>query len=90
MNGGVCMEWVRVLTRGRPNVKIVSRLQEVVRSNEHISLESAIVPSVGRALLKDLLYNGGTGVASDKTQCRCKEALDTLTHLWLPQNNYAF
>jgi len=60
------MEWVRVLTRGRPNVKTVSRLQEVVRSDEHISLESAIVPSVGRVLFKGLLYTGGTGVASDK------------------------
>jgi len=55
-----------VLTRGRPNVKIVSRPQEVVRSDEHISLESSIVPSVGRVLFKDLLYIGGTGVASDK------------------------
>jgi len=60
------MEWVRVLTRGRPNVKIVSRLQEVVRSDEHISLESAIGSSVGRVLFKDLLYIGGTGVACDK------------------------
>jgi hypothetical protein len=60
------MEWVRVLTRGRPNVKIVSRLQEVVRSDEHISLESAIVPSVGRVLFKNLLYMYCTGFASDK------------------------
>jgi len=60
------MEWVRVLTRGRPNVKIVLRLQEVARSDEHISLESAIVSSVGRVLFKDLLYIGGAGVASDK------------------------
>ena len=54
------MEWVRVLTRGRPNVKIVLRLQEVVRSDEHI------VPSVGRVLFKDLLYMYCTGFASDK------------------------
>jgi hypothetical protein len=52
------MEWVRVLTRGRPNVKTVSRLQEVVCSDEHISLESAIVPSVGQVLCKDVLHLG--------------------------------
>lgn len=55
-----------MLTRGRPNVKIVSRLQEVVRSDEHISLASALVPSVGRVLFKDLLYMYCTGFASDK------------------------
>jgi hypothetical protein len=47
-----------VLTRGRPNVKIVSRLQEVVCSDEHISLESTNVPSVGQVLLKDVLHLG--------------------------------
>jgi hypothetical protein len=51
-----------VLTRGRPNVKIVSRLQEVVCSDEHISLEPAIGPSVGQVLYKDVLQFGGGGV----------------------------
>ena len=60
------MEWVRVLTRGRPNAQFVSRLQEVVRGDEYISLESAIVPFVGRMLFKDLLHMGGSGVDSDK------------------------
>ena len=55
---GEFMEWVRVSTRGRTNVKIVSRLQEVVRSDENISLESAIVPSFGRVLCNDLLHLG--------------------------------
>ena len=62
---GVFVEWVRVLTR-RPNVKFVSRLQEVLRSDEHVSLESTIVLSVGWVLFKDLLHMGGTGFASDK------------------------
>jgi hypothetical protein len=67
MNDGVCfMEWVHVLTRGRTNVRTVSCLQEVVRSDEHVSLESAIVPSVGRVLFKGLLYMYCTGFASDK------------------------
>lgn len=40
-----------MLTRGRPNVKTVSRLQQVqsvVPSGENISSELATVPSVGR------------------------------------------
>jgi hypothetical protein len=62
MNGEVCMEWVRMLTRGRPNVRTVSRLQEVqevARSGEHISSELATVPSVCRVLCKDILHLRG-------------------------------